>query len=209
MIKNGIGFLYIFLILPFGAKGATLLNGIIASPCGCGIVQGGRDATQVSFNDEVALMGFKRCLRCPNIKEFPHIAPYLRAFLNQLPENNYDVYRQTLQTLPWGPQRNLSYADVIVGKDQETWGYTDGFYGQLTMTGTLLKEAKVAQGSNRHLWNFLYYLGHGKKNRALLPRGSQRISLASPPRTEPLMRGHMGAWPGMPMHPIETTIKIS
>jgi hypothetical protein len=164
MIKKKISIIFMLFICSFPMSAQAFIEGILSPPCGCGWFQAGRDATVATRDDKAGQRKFQHCLECREIKEFSDIAPYLRSFINQLPEEKYPNYIQLLKTVRWVHNPNQSYKNVILENAEPTWHYTvPTTRDALPMDENGANDGKKVRGSYKQLWKFLYQLSRDKK----------------------------------------------
>jgi hypothetical protein len=159
MARNKINFIFLLFIFLTPLKANAFFKGILSPPCGCGWFQAGRDATIASRDDIVGRQHFQHCLACGEVKEFSDIAPYLRSFINQLPETKYQEYIQLLRTARWPLEQNRSYADVMLENAERVWHYSmPTVHEPLAPGEDMFDSGKKIQGPYKSLWKFLYKL---------------------------------------------------
>jgi hypothetical protein len=160
MIRNKIKLLCLLVIFLLPVKADAFLKGFLASPCGCGWFQAGIHATAAMRDEGRAQNEFRRCLTCKEIKEFADIAPYLRSFINQLPEEKYASYQVLLQNIQPDYLPRSPYATVILNNAEAEWQYNASTYENFVTGHDAMNDGKRIQGSYKKLWKFLYLLGH-------------------------------------------------
>jgi hypothetical protein len=84
-----------------GGQSQAFLPFFQESPCGCGRLKAGADIARMHRSPLEAEANFKQCLQCRETKQASDILPYIKSFLRQLPQDQYDEYASLLHKLSY------------------------------------------------------------------------------------------------------------